>query len=348
MIARWLFIVPLTVVIGLICCVVAQKQIDARRDIDFDEELLYLPNEKLLNHFTGGMDSVIADFLWLQCIQYTAKEFRGDNKYVWLNHMTDIITRLDPYFVDVYRYGGIFMACLKADSDGSINLMKRGMVHNPDAWELPYEIAMVYLLNRRDNPGSPARAAEFLHMAVATGTAPEFVIELASNLAKQHDLDAFERAMWEDMAQNSDEKMMRDLAQRKLQELNIADVCKQLTKAVALYENRHNRLPDSLEDLVRGGIIDAVPKEPLGGRYLLSGREVFNTTLLDNKLERRLNNMRAGIKRYHERTGQWPPSLENLVEQGDLPFIPDHPYPGRDWRYNPETGEVETGNLTTG
>ncbi|HQK77296.1 MAG TPA: hypothetical protein PKZ25_13970, partial [Candidatus Hydrogenedentes bacterium] len=112
MIARWLVIAPLTVAIGLACCVMAQKHLDASRQTGFDEELLYLPNEKLLNHFTGGLDSVVADLLWLQCIQYTAEEFKGDHKYVWLNHMTDPITRLDPYFVDVYRYGGVFLAAL--------------------------------------------------------------------------------------------------------------------------------------------------------------------------------------------------------------------------------------------
>ena len=129
MIARWLVIAPLTVAIGLACCVMAQKHLDASRQTGFDEELLYLPNEKLLNHFTGGLDSVVADLLWLQCIQYTAEEFKGDHKYVWLNHMTDTITRLDPYFVDVYRYGGVFLAALKADNDASVNLMKRGMRH---------------------------------------------------------------------------------------------------------------------------------------------------------------------------------------------------------------------------
>ena len=341
MISRWLVIAPLAVGVGLACCVVAQKQMDARRQTGFEEELLYLPNEKLLNHFTGGMDSVVADLLWLQCIQYTAEQFKGDHKYVWLNHMADTITRLDPYFVDVYRYGGIFMASLKADSDASLDLMKRGMVYNPGAWSLPYEIAMVYLLNRKDSPDSPAQAARFLHMAVATETAPPFVLELAANIAKQHDLDAFERAMWEDMARNSGEKMLRELAQQKLQELAIEDVCTQLSQAVEFYEERHHRLPESLQDLVAGGIVENLPEDPLGGRYFLAGREVLNTTLQDDKLKHRLNRVRGGVNRYHGRTGAWPSSLEKAVEEGDLEFIPPHPYPGRDWRYDPATGNVE-------
>ena len=344
MIARRLLTGVLAVAIGFACCVAAQRQMDASRKTGFDEELLYLPNEKLLNHFTGGLSSVVADLLWLQCIQYTAEEFKGEHKYVWLNHMIDTITRLDPYFVDVYRYGGVFLAALKADSDASIDLMKRGMIHNPGAWVLPDEMAMVYLLNRRENPGSPAQAAQFLQLAVATGTAPQYVIDLAANIARQHDLDEFERAMWEDMARNSSEKMLRELAQRKLHELAIADVCRQLGKAVQLYEERHHRLPDSLNDLVAGGIIERLPDDPLGGRFFLAGREVLNTTLQEEKLERRINRIRNGVNRYQARTGAWPPSLEAAVEGGDLVFVPPHPYPGRAWRYDPATGEVEGGS----
>ncbi len=343
MMARRLLIGVLVVAIGFACCVTAQRQMDASRKTGFDEELLYLPNEKLLNYFTGGLSSVVADLLWLQCIQYTAEEFKGEHKYVWLNHMTDIITRLDPYFVDVYRYGGIFLAALKADSDASINLMKRGMLHNPDAWVLPYEMAMVYLLNRRESPGSPAQAAQCLQWAVATETAPQYVLDLAANIARQHDLDEFERALWEDMLRNSSEKMLRELAQRKLHELAIADACHQLGKAVQLYEERHHRLPDSLNDLISGGIIERLPDDPLGGRYVLAGSEVLNTTLQEEKLERRMNRLRSGVNRYQARTGAWPSSLETAVEEGDLAFIPPHPYPGRTWSYNPATGEVEGG-----
>ena len=338
---RWMVIAPLTVAIGLSCCIIAQRQLDARRTRDFEEELLYLPNEKLLNHFTGGMSSVVANLLWLKCIQYTAEEFHGDNKYIWLDHMTDVITRLDPYFVDVYYYGGIFLAALKADGDASINLLKRGMVHNPDAWILPHEIAMVHLLNRRDEPNTPVYATQYLGMAVATGTAPQRVIDLASNIARMHDLDAFERAMWEDMARNSDERMLRNMAERKLMEIAIEDTCAQLSEAAALFENRHQRLPESLDELVTGGIIEAVPEDPLGGRYFIAEGEVFNTTLLDISLERRRNRILGGIRRYHNRTETWPPSLNAVLEARDLGFIPEHPYPGRDWHYTPETGEVE-------
>ena len=38
---------------------------------------------------------------------------------------------------------------LKADDDAGIDLLERGVVANPRNFQLPYELAMIFLLNRR-------------------------------------------------------------------------------------------------------------------------------------------------------------------------------------------------------
>ncbi|MCP4644655.1 MAG: hypothetical protein GY851_29700, partial [bacterium] len=292
----------LAVAVCYAVCVPAQFRVDAIKGGPtgaaghqaIDDELLYLPNEKLLIHFTGGMGSVVADLLWLQCIQYTSKHFRGDRKFTWLNHMCGTITRLDPYFGDVYRYGGVFLAALEADDDASIDLLRAGIPQAPKRWELPYEMAVVYLLNRRDQPGSHEMAARCLAMAVATGTAPEALAGFARDLQRRHNLEDVERAMWIEMAENAEDKIMRDMAAHKLTELTLRDNCKALNQAVALFKERQRRSPSSLEELVSGGILASpIPADPLGGRYILdSDGIVKNTTLLDEQFTRRMNRLR--------------------------------------------------------
>ena len=61
---------------------------------------------RILNHFTGGMNNVVADLLWLRCIQYIGKENKGERNFIWLNQLLDTVVQLDPYFGDAYRYGG--------------------------------------------------------------------------------------------------------------------------------------------------------------------------------------------------------------------------------------------------
>lgn len=318
-----------------------QQRVDTlRRDV-FDEELLYLPSERLLTHFTGGMSSIVADVLWIQCVKYTARHFKGDRKFTWLNHMCNLITRLDPNFVAVYRYGGIFLAALKADDDASIDLLKRGFRANPYAWELPYEIAMTWLLNRGTWPNARVEAARYLAMAVETGCAPQYVIDIATGIQAAQDLDEMERAMWENTIKSGD-KLMRDVAQRKLIELDLRLACKDLNAMAEAYRSRTGRSPKTLDDLVTAGLLQAVPVDPLGGRFFFdSAGKIQSSTVLDGQVDRLRNNIMAAIRAYKKQVGTLPPSLQATVDKGLMFAIPQHPYGERQWHYDPATGDVQ-------
>ncbi len=337
----WTAFVSIAVLAAFACTVVAQRHMDALRHDTFHDELLSMPNEHLLGHFTAGMDSVIADVLWIKFIRYTSEHFKGDGKFTWLNHMAGMITRLDPYFVAAYRYGGMFLAALDANDSASIDLLKRGMARNPESWELPYEISMTYLLNRAADPASPVHAAQFLAMAVETGHAPQFVAETAVSLQSAHNLADVERRMWEATRANGD-PFMRGLAERKLIEIGLRDACDRLDQAVSMYTQRFNRAPASLADLVTQRIIEAVPVDPLGGTFLLdSNGKAQNTTVLDSRVARLRNNLRTAVESYRRLKGIFPANLHGLVEERIMERLPAHPYADRSWRYDPATGAVE-------
>lgn len=325
-----------------LAAVFAQTRIDAAR-ATVKDELLYLPNEKLLNHFTGGMDSVIADLIWLRCIQYTAAELKGERGFTWLNHMLATCVRLDPYFKDVYRYGGIFLASLRADDDASLRLLEQGCVLHPDAWELPYEMAMVYLLNRKNEPGSRDRARKYLTLSADTGNAPAFVADLVDKLRDTSDVGdtAIEREMWAKLA-NSDDQLLRDMAQRELIELDLRDACRLLTERATAYTKQTGTKIESIEQMLAAGLIKTLPQDPLGGAFFIDTDGVVrSTTILDNELLRRKNAIQTAIDKYREAKGVWPPSLEAVVGPGFLGQLPAHPYPGRAWAYDSATGRVE-------
>jgi hypothetical protein len=337
---RWFVIAPLLVVLAFCGLTISQKRLDSIRQKTFQEDLLYLPNDKLLNHFTAGMSSVIADFLWIRCIDYTVQHFKGDGKFTWLNHMCNVITRLDPNFTSVYRYGGIFLAALKADDDAGIDLLKRGMANNPEAWELPYEIAMTYLLNRRDEPDSQVNAARYLGMAVETGNAPSFVIDVAGTMQVAHNLKDIERSMWE-KTRTSGDKFLRDLAERKLMELDLREACDALNKAIAMYSERYGKAPARIEDLVSGGIIERIPKDSLGGSFFIDSEGVAkNTTVQSEQVQRLQNVLNTAIDSYKKMKNAYPPSLDDLVKVHIMDAVPHHPIAGSSWNYNPATGEI--------
>jgi hypothetical protein len=332
---KWLAlgIVP---TLAFACIVYAQRRIDAQPKRELGNELLYLPNERLLDSFTVGMNSVVADLLWLRCIQYTSQEFRGDFKFTWLEHMLRTITRLDPYFGDVYRLGGVFLAMLKHDDDAGIDLLKRGIPRCPNQWELPFEIARTHILNRHDE----VNGAKYLAMASATGSAPPFVINWAKNLQLTHDLDEIEYAMWRDILENNDDQNMKRLAQRKLEELNIRRTLDALNLAAERYMRELGRTLEAIDELQNANYIQGLPADPLGGRFFVDSGRILNTSLLDSLKEERLQVLRGWLRKFREQEGRWPAELQELKARGYAPGLPVNPYPSGKWRYDPATGEV--------
>lgn len=305
------------------------------------DEVLYLPNENLLNHFTGGLNSVISDLLWLNCIQYTAREHHGQRHFTWLEAMLTTSTRLDPYFADVYRLGSIFLAALRADADASIRLAESGMINNPYAWQLPYEAAMVYLMNKREEPNARYMAARYLSMSIATGNAPGGIANLTAKLQDEFDLTEIEQDTWRQMLQSED-KFLRELAERKLVEIDLRRVCRAMNGALAAFQTAQGRPAASLDELVKAGLLRYIPEDPLGGSFFLGKDGVaYSTTLLDDVVVRTSNPIINALDAYHQRHEAWPPTLETLVEAGLLPEVPKHPYPDRQWQYDPATGELK-------
>ncbi len=305
------------------------------------DDILYLPNEKLLTHFTGGLHTVVADLLWLHCIQYTALEHRGQRHFTWLEHMSFTTVRLDPYFVDVYRCGAIFLAALRADAEASLRLSRQGMLLNPTAWQLPYEAAMNYLLNKSDEPNSRYYAAQYLSISAASGSAPGGVVNLAGKLQGEFNLLEVEQDMWKEMLSNED-AFMREVAERKLGEIHLREVCRILNERLAQYKEHTGQSARSIEELKTHGLIKSAPEDPLGGEFFIDPDGVArSTTLLDDEVIRGQNQLYNAIDEYQQAHNRYPPTLDALVDSGQLEALPAHPYPDRTWQYNPETGVVE-------
>ncbi|NLV45124.1 MAG: hypothetical protein GXY07_11565 [Candidatus Hydrogenedentes bacterium] len=314
---------------------------DRARTAEGMDEVLYLPNEKLLTHFTGGLNSVIADLLWLNCIQYTAREHHGLRHFTWLEAMLTTSTRLDPYFTDVYRLGAIFLAALRADADASLNLIRTGMLHNPHSWHLPYEAAMVYLMNKREEPDARYLATRYLSMSIATGNAPGGIANLTAKLQDEFSLTEIEQDTWKEMLHSEDE-FLRELAQRKLIEIDLRHVCRIMNEALGIFKSSRGRPAASLEELVTAGLLRAIPEDPLGGSFFLGSDGVaYNTTLLDDVVNRTLNPVINALDSYNQQHQAWPPDLETLVRTGFLKEIPKHPYPDQHWEYDPSTGHIQ-------
>jgi len=319
----------------------SQGRIDAAQANVSDEELLYLPNNKLMKHFTAGMNNVVADVLWLRTIQYMSQEFHSkEHKFTWLDQMCTTVTVLDPNFEDAWVKGGTFMASIGSD-EKAIAYLKKGMVQIPSSHEIPYEIAKVYLLNRKDDPDAPVALSHYIRMAGARHK-PEYrkrFFKWANRVLEDNNLAGEAYAIWKDVLDNETDPFLRKLAQTNLDNVVANENIRRMNEMVENYIIQTGRAPVDLEQLVASGLLASVPAEPKIGAYYLHDGTVYHSVIQENLRVGMIVSLDRELFRFKEERERYPDTLDEL-EDFFGGTIPDYPHPDQEWIYNPHTGNI--------
>ncbi len=104
-----------------------------------------LPNDEMIKIAALGYDQVYADFLTLRAIQmFGASWGTEDNSTDPIYDYFDILTDLDPHFVDVYRLANLVLSDLHGKENNGqghkqgVEILMKGMRRNPSNYDLPY------------------------------------------------------------------------------------------------------------------------------------------------------------------------------------------------------------------
>jgi hypothetical protein len=136
---------------------------------------------------------------------------------------------------------------------------------------------------------------------------------------------------------------MQELAARKLHLIDIRATVARLQEVCDGYREQTGQEPVSIPDvLAAAGITGVSLADPLGGTFLIHDGEVLNTSLLDEIATMRMNRLQSLVNAHNRERGQYPGSLEEMVETNYVPGISPHPYPGGAWIYDPATGDVDS------
>lgn len=318
----------------------SQTRIDDLRRETLQDELLYIPSKAILKHLTAGMSNVVADMLWVETIQYTVKEFHDpERKFRWLEHMLNAAVDLDPYFEGVYVNGGTFLSSIGAD-DRAMNLLEKGFIRNPESWRIPMEMVRVYVLNRRDDPGSAAAAVYYLRMVAERHEHPELYLNWARQIQETDDLAGQSRDIWNNMIATAEDPFVRELAEHNLQILNARDVADALQDSVEQFQATYHRPPRDLRELVTAGLVPGLPDPDKLGAFFLDGTgAVQSMIVLQDKRERMLLYLNSRVRILEDEHGRYPRNLDEFIEWDGEP-LPPYPIPGKNWAYNPATGEI--------
>ena len=227
------------------------------------DRLLYLPNGRYLKLASLGQAQVLADLIYIWAIQFYSDYDRKD-RFRYLRHVFgDVITELDPHYVDAYWIGALILIVEAQDLEGGLALFDKGIAANPENWILPYLAAWECAL-----AGFPARAAQYFERAATIEGAPPSVRRLRAAMASRAgDLEA-SRALWQEILVDAgSDPTSRAIAERKVSEVSTQIELRDLRAAVARFLADNGRAPRSLAELVARGYIPRVPEGPDSAPY---------------------------------------------------------------------------------
>jgi tetratricopeptide (TPR) repeat protein len=261
--------ISLALVLVLILTTLLNYNISNRHEVrsSLFSQMLYLPSGKYLKPASFGYYGLLSDFIYLWSIQYYSDPgFHPRLEY--LKHTYEIITELDPQFVDAYQTGALFMFYEGRNPKAGLELLDKGLNKNPREWILPTDAAYYCLINLKDR----VLAAKYFETASKVPGAPTLVKRMLANLNfrkgdKQHALE-----LWQEVYDTAERPSIKQTAFQHIHNLRVLIDLEKLHEAIGLYHQKYQTFPPRLEELVDSSILTNIPLDPEGDPYVYDPR----------------------------------------------------------------------------
>jgi len=226
----------------------------------------------MMQRLALNYDALAADVYWVRAVQYygDTRLSKDPNKnYDLLYPLLDITTTLDPDFKIAYRFGAILLSegypGGAGQPDEAIALLEKGMKHAPERWEYPYDAGFVEYWWKQDYPAASA----WLIKASKVPNAPNWLPTVAASMLAEGGSRADARQLWAQIGENADQDWLRRAARRGLAQIDAEEQIEVLRTVVARFQQGTGQRPQSWADLMRAGMLRAVPVDPTRVPYVL-------------------------------------------------------------------------------
>jgi tetratricopeptide (TPR) repeat protein len=272
----------LTVLIGLASIVGLSHWIDAHRppvDASIEEEKLYLTGTAL-RRASLSFNGLAADWYWMRTLQYVGRKFLNSKLTIQLDDLSrlnlhllapllDTTTTLDPNFMEPYEYAAVVLPAL--DVQQAIRITRKGIAANPSAWRLYQHLGYIYWQQRDFQAASEAYS-----QGAALSGAPPWMEAMKAKMAAEGGSRDLAREIYQRMYEQADDSSVKEMARRRLLQLDSFDQRDGLREVLSAYRKRVGRCPSSWKEIepilrvlrVRVGFTGA-PLDPAGTAYLL-------------------------------------------------------------------------------
>ncbi len=197
----------------------ATARVQAYRERPYLYTNLYLPSGKFIEQTSLGYRELAADWVWFQAVQYYGGYAMSQHDLAYFNGLIDIVTDLDPHFTFPYIFGAVVMSQDMGDMERGVGILKKGMQQNPENWMYPFEIGFLYYVGARDSE----RAARYFELAGKLPGGSDTARRFAAFVKAKAGHEETSIRMWEEIARNSDQPYMREMAKRYIEKLRAGE-----------------------------------------------------------------------------------------------------------------------------
>ncbi len=221
-------------------------------------------------------DGLASDLLFLK-----ATTFYGERVYKRIRPMPEEWDRLtqvlqgaaelDPRFLDPYHFGEMVLTWDAGRPADANRLLERALRHRPSDWVIPFYLGFNYFYFLHDS----AKGAEYLMAASRLPESHGFLGLLAARLSTQAGRTEAAIIFLDELAgSTADPRLKQELAKRGEALKAIALI----ERGIDVYQQRYEKAPERVEQLVEARVLKALPPDPYGGRFFLDEQGRVQTT----------------------------------------------------------------------
>lgn len=275
----------LVVVLGMACAALLVRRIDTLRpppDPNAIDESLYLDG-KTARRICLAFNGLAADWYWMRSLQYVGRKIINDNdvpidnlaqlNLKLLAPLLDTATTLDPQFLDPYEYAAIVLPAINVNE--AIRITKKGIDANPSVWRLYHHLGYIYWQQRDYHA-----ASEMYGRGAQIPGAPPWMEAMKAKMAADGGSRSTAREIYTRMYEQSADEKVRDMARKRLLQLDSLDQRDSLRKLFVAYQARTGKCPNSwkeIEPVFRALRLplaaSGAPLDPSGVPYVLRAGE---------------------------------------------------------------------------
>ncbi len=233
-----------------------------RSNNSFLSPMLYLPSGKYLKPASFGYHGLLADFIYLWSIQYYGDPaFQPRMEY--LKHTYDLITELDPQYLDAYQMGALFLFYEGKNPKAGLELLDQGLFHNPHEWVFPMDAGFYCMMNLKDKE----LAYAYFNKASTIPGAPSGARRAAASMRFKLGDKKSALLLWTEVYEIADSSIEKQTAHQHVHDLTVLIDLDTIRTAISEFHKDYGRMPLNLEQLASRGFLKQVPLDPEGNSY---------------------------------------------------------------------------------